>query len=192
MYSRTLGAFLICCFGAFWVSGCANKEMVRNEESSIATHVDNGLIEPLLNEALASDEKQSAGSTLGLVDESSELQVLTVVNRAALEKIHFDFDSYLLSSAARDTLSNNAEYLMKKNTAIKIQIEGHCDEQGSDVYNLALGERRAQAAFDYLKTLGVPAARLSVISYGEEMPLYAEHDETAWAENRRAEFVIIK
>jgi peptidoglycan-associated lipoprotein len=74
----------------------------------------------------------------------------------------------------------------------RVSIEGHCDERGSDEYNLALGEKRAKAAMSYLVTLGVPAARLSIISYGEEKPLDAGHGEDVWAKNRRAEFVIVK
>ncbi|MDU0458609.1 MAG: peptidoglycan-associated lipoprotein Pal [Geobacteraceae bacterium] len=191
MCNRMIGVFLILCCGAFWVNGCANKEMVKKEESSITTHIEKNLAEPFINDTLPREEKQSAGSTFGIVKASSETQVLAV-SEIILEKIHFDFDSYLLDYAARDTLSKNAEYLLKKNTAVKIQIEGHCDEHGSDEYNLALGEKRAQAAFNYLETLGVPSARLSVISYGKEMPLNNGHDEAVWAQNRRAEFVIIK
>ena len=81
---------------------------------------------------------------------------------------------------------------MKKNSALKVRIEGHCDERGSDEYNLALGERRAKAAMNYLVTLGIADKRLSVISYGKEKPVDPGHDEAAWAKNRRAEFVIQK
>ncbi|HYS43726.1 MAG TPA: OmpA family protein, partial [Geobacteraceae bacterium] len=89
-------------------------------------------------------------------------------------------------------LNKNAEYLLKKSVSLKIQIEGHCDERGSDEYNLALGEKRAKAALNYLVTLGVPAARLSFISYGKEKPADPGHDDAAWAKNRRDEFAIVK
>ncbi len=79
--------------------------------------------------------------------------------------------------------------MLKALSGVDIRIEGHCDERGSDEYNLALGERRAQAAMNYLATLGVPASRMSTISYGEEKPLDPGHNEEAWAKNRRAEFV---
>ncbi len=105
-----------------------------------------------------------------------------------LARIHFDFDSYVLTASARKTLAQNAEVL-KALSGVKVRIEGHCDERGSDEYNLALGERRAQAAMNYLATLGVPASRMSTISFGEEKPLDPGHDESAWAKNRRAEFV---
>jgi len=107
---------------------------------------------------------------------------------AGLRKIYFDFDSAALSEGARETLAKNAQFLTRQNSAV--QIEGHCDERGSDEYNLALGERRARSAMEYLVRLGVPAQRLSIISYGSEKPVDPGHDEAAYAKNRRDEFVI--
>ncbi len=78
-----------------------------------------------------------------------------------------------------------------KYSTVKIQIEGHCDERGTAEYNLALGERRANSAKKYLVSLGIPADRLSTISYGKEMPLDPGHNEEAWAKNRRAHFIIL-
>ena len=106
---------------------------------------------------------------------------------AGLERIHFDFDQFTLSAEARSILGENAKYL-SANSGVKAVIEGHCDERGSDEYNLALGESRALAAKSYLISLGVSAKRLSVISYGEEMPLSKGANESAWSQNRRAEF----
>jgi peptidoglycan-associated lipoprotein len=79
-----------------------------------------------------------------------------------------------------------------KNDSLKVQIQGNCDERGSDEYNLALGERRAKAAMDYLVTLGVPAEQLSITSYGKETPVDPGNNEAAWAKNRRDDFAIIK
>ena len=109
---------------------------------------------------------------------------------AGINTIFFELDSYTLSPAARDTLAKNAA-VMKKKGGVKVRIEGHCDERGSDEYNLALGEKRARAALDYLVTMGVPAARLSVISYGKEKPADPGHDEAAWGKNRRDEFAVV-
>ena len=106
---------------------------------------------------------------------------------AGLERIHFDFDQFTLSADARRILGENAKYL-NTNAGLQVVVEGHCDERGSDEYNLALGESRALAAKNYLVSLGVDSKRLSVISYGEEKPLVNGHDEEAWAQNRRAEF----
>lgn len=190
MRNRIIGGLLILCCGAFFVSGCAKREMVKGEESSIAKPIETSILEPTVKETLSREEPAKTQSTLNVKEKKSEDQVLTV-DKPFLEKIYFDFDSYLLGSDARDTLSKNAEYLMK-NTTVKILIEGHCDEHGSVEYNLALGERRAKAAFNYLETMGVSSARLSVISYGKEIPLNDGHDEASWAQNRRDEFVIIK
>ncbi len=106
---------------------------------------------------------------------------------SGLERIYFDFDQYVLTPTAKQTLGNNAQ-LLKAAPGIKVQIEGHCDERGSDEYNLALGEKRALATKNYLVSLGVAADRMSVISYGEELPLDPAQSEAAWAKNRRAEF----
>ena len=97
----------------------------------------------------------------------------------------------MLRQADRDILYNNAEYLLKKYKG-KVKLEGHCDERGSDEYNLALGENRAKAALNYLLTLGVPAEQLSIISYGKERPVDNGHNEEAWAKNRRVEFTAVK
>jgi peptidoglycan-associated lipoprotein len=107
----------------------------------------------------------------------------------ALEKIYFEFDATTLSEQARTSLANNAE-MLRKNSTVTVRIEGHCDERGSDEYNLALGERRAASVKRYLVEHGVGEGRISVTSYGEERPLDPGHTEEAWAKNRRAEFTV--
>lgn len=106
-----------------------------------------------------------------------------------LKDAFFDFDQYQLTSADRDALEKDAEWL-RKWKAIQVTLEGHCDERGTAAYNMALGEKRAEAARDYLVSLGIPAERIRVISYGKEKPLVDGHDETAWSQNRRDHFVI--
>ncbi|MBN2309031.1 MAG: peptidoglycan-associated lipoprotein Pal [Candidatus Hydrogenedentes bacterium] len=101
--------------------------------------------------------------------------------------IYFDFDSSALRPDARETLKQNAE-IMKQLPDVIIQVEGHCDERGTQEYNLALGERRALAARDFLVKLGVSGDRIITISYGEEFPADPGHDEAAWGKNRRAVF----
>ncbi|MDY0211892.1 MAG: peptidoglycan-associated lipoprotein Pal [Desulfuromonadaceae bacterium] len=107
--------------------------------------------------------------------------------KVELKRIHFAFDQFDLDTEARQTLQNNALYLEQNPTA-SLVIEGHCDERGSDEYNLALGERRARAAAEYLTNLGVERNRVRTISYGEEKPLDRASTEAAWTLNRRAEF----
>jgi peptidoglycan-associated lipoprotein len=106
----------------------------------------------------------------------------------AAQKILFDFDSYVLSSANKGALKGNALWL-KAQPELRIIIEGHTDERGSSSYNLALGEKRAQAARDYLLSLGVAPERISIISYGKEKAATGA-DELTWALDRRAEFVL--
>ena len=114
----------------------------------------------------------------------------TVLESGLLKDIHFEFDRYDLTPEARRILTDNAKVLAA-NPNLKTQIEGHCDERGSNEYNLALGEKRAVSAKLYLIKLGVKASTLSTISYGEEMPLDPRHNEDAWAQNRRCHFVIL-
>lgn len=105
------------------------------------------------------------------------------------QDIYFDFDKYDLRTDARTILDRKASFL-NQNSSVRVQIEGHCDERGTEEYNLALGERRANAAKQYLTTAGISAGRLSTISYGKERPLDPGHNEAAWAKNRRDHFVI--
>ncbi len=105
------------------------------------------------------------------------------------ETVYFAFDDYTLNGDAQGKLDALANHLKSAQTAV-VQVEGHCDERGSTEYNLALGQRRAQSVKDYLAKLGIEASRLSIISYGEEKPASDGHDESAWSQNRRAEFMI--
>ncbi len=109
----------------------------------------------------------------------------------ALEKkdIHFDFDKYDLKPEARDILKDLGNFLLE-HPSCRLLIEGHCDERGSEEYNLALGEKRANAAMNYLASLGVSPKRITTISYGENRPLCQEHNESCWWKNRRDHFIL--
>jgi peptidoglycan-associated lipoprotein len=106
-----------------------------------------------------------------------------------LDDIHFDYDKYDIRADDRSILVRNAETLRRLDF-LRVTIEGHCDERGTVEYNLALGNRRSQAAFDYLVSLGVPSTRLLANSYGKESPICTEPGEACWARNRRAGFKI--
>ena len=108
--------------------------------------------------------------------------------RSALQDAYFDFDDASLRDDAKNALENNAKY-MEKNSSTAVVVEGHCDERGSVEYNIALGEKRARAAKDFLVSYGVTAGRITTISYGKERPFDPGHSEEAWAKNRRAHFV---
>jgi peptidoglycan-associated lipoprotein len=101
----------------------------------------------------------------------------------------FDYDSYVLRDDARTALDHDAEVL-RTHADLKITVEGHCDERGTVEYNQALGEKRAQAARDYLTSAGINGSRINVVSYGKERPFDPGHDEAAWAKNRRAQVVL--
>ncbi len=106
-----------------------------------------------------------------------------------LRDVHFDFDRYDLRPDIREVLKDHATWL-KANPQVKVQVEGHCDERGTNEYNLALGAKRAESVKRYLIDLGISADRLSTISYGEELLLCKEQTEACWANNRRAHFVV--
>ncbi len=107
---------------------------------------------------------------------------------SSLQDAFFDFDEASLRADAKTALENNARFLEGHGVA-KAVVEGHCDERGSVEYNLALGERRAKAAKDFLVSYGIAAARLTTISYGKERPFDSGHEESSWSKNRRAHFV---
>ncbi len=105
--------------------------------------------------------------------------------------IYFDYDKYDVREDARPTLKAVADHL-RKNTAQKVLIEGHCDNRGTSEYNLGLGDKRAKSVKDFLVSLGVPSSRIDTISYGKEKAVCGEHTEDCWAKNRRGHFVILK
>jgi peptidoglycan-associated lipoprotein len=106
-----------------------------------------------------------------------------------LRTVYFDLDSDGIRSDQRATLKNNADAIARHTEWRTITVEGHCDERGSEEYNLALGDRRASAAKRYLENLGVASGKLVTVSLGESQPAVAGHDESAWSKNRRAEFL---
>ena len=117
---------------------------------------------------------------------------MTPEMRAAIQQItdarvYFAFDKFTIKPEYKDVLKNKAD-LMKQFPSIKVRIEGNCDERGTQEYNLALGERRARAAYDYLVNNGVSPSQLEMISYGKENPAVDGHDESAWSQNRRDDF----
>jgi peptidoglycan-associated lipoprotein len=143
----------------------------------------------LLVSACAGDANQAA-STSGEGSSMSASENIAMGSMQDFEvnvgsRVYFAFDSYALDSSAQQTLRAQAAWLQKYPDVTAV-IEGHADERGTREYNLALGERRAKAVYDYLVSLGVPASRLSTVSYGKERPAVVGSNEAAWAQNRRA------
>ena len=118
-----------------------------------------------------------------------EAKIVAAKKRFLNQNIHFDYDSAELSPMAKTVLKEKAEWLMT-NPAVRVIVQGHCDERGTTEYNIALGERRAQAVKKYLANLGIAASRMDMISYGEERPLDPAANEAAYRKNRRAQFVL--
>ncbi|NNG47349.1 MAG: peptidoglycan-associated lipoprotein Pal, partial [Deltaproteobacteria bacterium] len=120
---------------------------------------------------------------------SSAMVKVVAPGAMMLENIYFDFDKSFIRKDAKPVLEKVAAH-MKKTPMAKLQVEGHCDERGTSEYNMALGQRRANATKKYLANLGVDGSRISTITYGEEKPADPGHNENAWAKNRRAVFVL--
>ncbi len=184
---------------ALLVSGCANKEAVKKEESlqSSSSVAKSDATKSVATEQAKLPERpvekiQPAEQVRQAEQAPRAVAETTTVQSFKFETVYFDFDKSDLRQDARDVLSKNSAVILKAATGTKIQIEGHCDERGSAEYNLTLGESRAKSVLKYLTTLGVKADMLSIISYGKEKPAVQGNDEAAWAKNRRAEFVIVK
>jgi peptidoglycan-associated lipoprotein len=122
-------------------------------------------------------------------EEEAERARMAAMQMFMSEDVYFDFDSSALDPVARDVLARKAEWL-RMNTDESVIIEGHCDERGTNAYNIALGDRRAESTKAFLMDLGIDEGRLASISYGEERPVDSGHNEEAWAKNRRAHFVV--
>ena len=173
-------------------AGCATQDVVKKDEGIVPAPVtkqtdsQKNVTSPKQITPTPDTKIAPAPASAQQVQTTSSFKQL----QSTLEKIYFDFDSADLSESASGTLAKNAAALIKEPLA-KITIEGNCDERGSAEYNLALGERRAKVAQQYLTTLGVKPDRLSVISYGKEKPAVQGSDESAWAKNRRDEFVVV-
>jgi len=133
---------------------------------------------------------KEATPTAESVSENSSSEADKLNAQGVLKPIQFDFDKADIRADAQQTMNANAGR-MRDHGSLKVRIEGHCDERGTVEYNLALGDRRARAARDYLVSVGVPAQRLRTISFGKERPLDPGHNESAWSVNRRAEFIFV-
>jgi len=135
---------------------------------------------PVVKEPVLSEEDIFLQKTLEQINKEKQLA-----------NIYFDYDKALIREDAKPVLDQNAAWLTKFKT-VKVLVEGHCDERGTEEYNLALGEKRAKNTQDYLITLGISAGRLRIISYGKSQSVDPGHDEAAWQKNRRAQFTIIE
>lgn len=196
MRRKTAGLLMAVSCGALLAGGCAKHEVVKTDEPLAPS----AAVAAATTAPPRQGEAETAARRSPLAQEV--IKEFAVAKDAAtgtsqagelnreLEGIYFNFDSANLSEQARDRLVKVAD-LMTKTGSARIRVEGNCDEKGSDDYNLALGEKRARAAVGYLINLGIPAGRLTAISYGKEKPAETGHDEASLAKNRRDDFVVV-
>jgi peptidoglycan-associated lipoprotein len=171
---------LVVVMGLFGFFGCAKKGQVPPGPEEVE-------VEEVVRESVPS---MGGDMGEGISEESMRAQARQEL-QDLLDDIRFDFDKYNITPDARLILKRNYEVLQRGLDA-EVFVEGHCDERGTVEYNLALGQRRANAARDYLIGLGMGAGQVSTVSYGEERPLDPRQTEEAWAKNRRCHFVILK
>jgi len=126
---------------------------------------------------------------LGINSEAEKREFLERAKAFENQDIYYDYDAYTLSAPAKKVLDEKIAFL-KQYPKVKVTVEGHCDERGTTEYNLALGERRANSAYQYILNSGLQTQKLSTISYGKERPIATGHDEASYAKNRRAHFVL--
>jgi len=183
----TLGVILII---VLFAASCSKQVAKTQMEPIVAPEP---TTEPEIKKTMPEISKEK--DQLAELFEEDRIRAKVFAAHEAAEKafvnknIHFAFNSALLSDQARQTLNDKADYL-RTNPDIKITIEGHADDRGKNIYNLALGEKRAVSVKKFLFALGIGADRLDTVSYGEKRPIAMGHDEESWARNRRAQFVI--
>lgn len=158
--------------------GTASSE----EQSTEEMVAPGGVEEEYVEEIIVTREDDKIGESVISPEEEA---------KSVFKDVMFDFDQYNIRPDARPTLDNVASFL-SKNKKFNVVIEGHCDERGTNEYNLALGEKRAKSTQSYLSSLGVLPSRMMILTYGEEKSLCTEQDEACWQKNRRAHFVLVK
>ena len=176
-------ALLLVIPGLMFAASCAKKPVVS--EPGVTPAVG----EEVEAKRLTAEEKARAEEKRRIREQAMERKELAERERFLNEDIHFEFDRSRLLPEAKKILRRKAKWLRVHND-VSVIVEGHCDERGTNEYNIALGDRRARSAKTFLVDLGIARGRLTIISYGEERPLDPRHNEEAWAKNRRAHFVI--
>jgi peptidoglycan-associated lipoprotein len=173
----SLVAFVV---GALAAQGC------RHAKTTAATPA---VVPPSTNTSAPMAETKVTSPAEEFKTPPTPVQAGRTGTNGAIRDAYFPFDSAVMTPESQDNLGSTAQWL-RNHQAAKVQIEGHCDERGTEQYNLALGDKRAYDAKTYLATLGIDSKRMTTISYGKEKPFDTGHDEEAWAKNRRAHVVL--
>ncbi len=202
---------VFACSSVFLLSSCAKKQVVGEEK--VVTAPPKKVVVKVEEEKppaveVAKEVKEEEEKVIKKAEEArvEKLKEVEIAKKKVAEEkvwedrrgirfeaepVYFDFDKSFIRSEYRPVLREKAGFL-KDNANVRIRIEGNCDERGTNEYNLALGERRAESAKNFLLSLGISPDRIEAISYGEERPLAVGHSEDSWAQNRRDDFVIMK
>ena len=167
--------------------GCAKRPALIGAAAPAPTGA--AAVESATGGEVAASPAAPAPAPVTAAQESVRQAVKEFAAIDALKPIYFDFDRYEIRPGDRRILDANAQWLKDHGNQL-VLIEGHCDERGTNEYNLGLGDRRARATMNYLVSQGVQAGRISTVSYGEERPVCTEHNESCWQKNRRAQFLV--
>jgi peptidoglycan-associated lipoprotein len=178
-------ALLLIIPGLLFTASCA-KKTVKSDSSATAAEQQKQADDAAAQER---DQQAAAEAAAQMAEETAQRDAMMMKNMFESESVYFEFDSAALSPVAQGILSGKADFL-RDNPGLQVIIEGHCDERGTPEYNLALGDRRAESAKNFLVNMGIDPSRFTTVSYGEESPVDTGHDEEAWAKNRRAKFLI--
>ena len=194
---------IFACSSIFLMSSCAKKKLVTQESVITAPPAEVATAEKETTVAKRAQQQEARRAEEVRIEKLEELEAAkrreaeakarqqAVAERFEAQPIYFDFDKSSIRNEARAVLEKTAAFL-KENTSIHMRIEGNCDERGTNEYNLALGERRANSAKLFLVSLGIYPDRVRTISYGEERPLARGDSEDAWAKNRRDDLVLLE
>jgi peptidoglycan-associated lipoprotein len=187
---KTKNLIIFLCLIVFVLAyaGCAEKHLTKNDGTASAQN--ESAIKQTVQPVTAGKSAEQNTKQVNSKEQTMGAQAAEQI-AVDLTDIHFDFDRYSISPEDRQILSSHAGYLLK-NKNVKIVIEGNCDERGTTEYNLALGDKRAREAKKFLVNSGVDQKKIKTISYGKERPLDPDHNEEAWAKNRRDHFVVSK
>lgn len=179
---------LLLVTGLFLFTGCAKKAVKSEEQPVTGAPETKAPAEP----AKPPRQKESVEDRTPPAKAKEDTTAAPMQEvPAKIQDVYFDYDKYDIKDEAKPVLKELAAFLAReKNT--KVVVEGHCDERGTSEYNLALGDKRANAAKDYLISLGIPSKRTETVSYGEEKPVCRESTEECWAKNRRAHFALVE
>lgn len=192
--SLLLLILILFAFSGFILSGCSQKKVAPPTETAGvgAGQADVKKDDTSKPRQLTDKEKQGEFITERQLAKAKtdDIESSVIELQKKIQDVYFDYDKYTITEDSKPVIKNLAD-LLSKNPMIKVVIEGHCDERGTNEYNLGLGDKRSHAVKQYLMSLGIPSKRVETASYGEEKPVCRESSEDCWSKNRRAHFVLL-